>query len=94
MNAAGAKKDLAQKALEEARVRQKECPGAAAKAKAEEDASRKAAEELEEEAILLHYGFFLMTLMLTIGFIGGYMLEKKHFTYIHEAGGHLLPTGR
>ena len=48
------------------------------------------AEELEEEAILLHYGFFLMTLMLTIGFIGGYMLEKKHFTYIHEAGGHLL----
>ena len=52
------------------------------------------AEELEEEAILLHYGFSLMTLMLTIGFIGGYMLEKKHFTYIHEAGGHLLPTGR
>ena len=23
-------------------------------------------------------------------FLGGYVLEKKHFTYIHEAGGHLL----
>ena len=48
------------------------------------------AENKEEEAVLLHYGFFLMTLLLVAGFLGGYALELKHFTYIHEAGGHLL----
>jgi NhaP-type Na+/H+ or K+/H+ antiporter len=48
------------------------------------------AAEKEEEEILLHYGFLLLTLLLVVGFLFGYVLEKKHFTYVHEAGGHLL----
>eukprot|EP01051_Picozoa_sp_SAG22_P015587 SAG22_NODE_2057_length_3067_cov_2.004043_2_plen_373_part_00 len=46
--------------------------------------------ELEEEEVLLHVAFFLLSLLLVIGFLGGYVLERKHFHYIHEAGGHLL----
>ena len=40
--------------------------------------------------MLLHVAFFMLSLLLVIGFMGGYVLERKHFHYIHEAGGHLL----
>jgi len=44
----------------------------------------------EDKDVLMHFGFFLMTLLLIGGFLGGYTLEVKQFHYLHEAGGHLL----
>ena len=40
--------------------------------------------EAEEDEVLLHVAFFLLSLLLVIGFLGGYVLERKHFHYIHE----------